>query len=176
MIHNLQPRQHGAALIMALVVLVILTLLAVSSLGTTNLEEKMAANAKNKSLAFQAAESALRVGENWLATTTTQPAFPDASKALYLPSTTVPLWEDASIWTGNKSVVYPNIPGASGAKSDLAQVANPPRYFVEQMQDVPDPGLTSTTVYYRITARGEGGTSNAIAMVQSVVSRTWPKP
>lgn len=174
--HNLRNRQRGAALIMALVVLTILTLLAVSSLGTTNLEEKMAANVKNKSLAFQAAESALRVAENWLSITTTQPTFPDTPKALYLPSTTVPLWEDASIWTGNKSVVYPNIPGTSGAKSDLAQVANPPRYIIEQMQEVPDPALTSTTVYYRITARGEGGTSNAIAMVQSVVSRTWPRP
>lgn len=159
---------------MALVILVILTMLAVSSLGTTNLEEKMAANAKNKQLALQAAESALVVGENWIATVSpSRPTFPGSGRVgLYLPSTTAtPVWEVASNWNTN-SVVYPGTPDSSGGTNDLQGIAEAPRYIIEEIQEVANPDGTRT-VYYRITARAVGGTTNAIAMVQSVVSRTW---
>jgi len=54
-------RQQGAALITALVLLVILTMLGLSSMTTNTMEERMAANAQEKNRAFQAAESGLEL-------------------------------------------------------------------------------------------------------------------
>jgi len=51
------------ALVVALILLVVLTLLGLSSVRTVALEERITANTFDRSLAFQAAEAALRVGE-----------------------------------------------------------------------------------------------------------------
>lgn len=54
-----QPRQRGAALIVGLVLLMVLTLLGVSGLTTATLELQMAGNTQQAQHAFQAAESAI---------------------------------------------------------------------------------------------------------------------
>ena len=56
---NTNTRQNGAALITALVMLVILTMLGLSSMSTNTMEERMAANSQEVNRAFQAAESGL---------------------------------------------------------------------------------------------------------------------
>ena len=56
-------RQHGATLIVVLILLLIMTLLGLAVLRGTTLEERMTANMYDRSLGFQAAESALRQGE-----------------------------------------------------------------------------------------------------------------
>ena len=63
-------KQQGAVLITSLVFLIILTMLAVTSMSTNTLEEKMAANAVENNLVFQAAESATPLVWNsfWLET------------------------------------------------------------------------------------------------------------
>jgi len=53
--------QKGAALFTALIFLVILTMLALSSMNTNILDEKMAANSQEKNRAFQTAETALAI-------------------------------------------------------------------------------------------------------------------
>ncbi len=52
-------RQHGAALVTALVMMTIMTLLAITSMSTNTLEEKMAANSQEVNRAFQTAETGL---------------------------------------------------------------------------------------------------------------------
>ena len=56
-------RQQGVALFIALVVLLIITILGISGLQTTTLEERMAASARDRDIAFQAAEAALAQAE-----------------------------------------------------------------------------------------------------------------
>ena len=51
--------QRGAVLLVALIILVVLTLLGVSTMNSTQLEEKMAANSQEATRAFHAAESGL---------------------------------------------------------------------------------------------------------------------
>jgi type IV pilus assembly protein PilX len=53
-------RQHGAVLIVTLLFLVILTMLGVTAMTGTTFEERMAGNARDSGVAFQAAEAALR--------------------------------------------------------------------------------------------------------------------
>lgn len=51
--------QRGAALIMSMVILLILTLLGITAMGTSSLEEKMSGNTQEITRAFEAAESGL---------------------------------------------------------------------------------------------------------------------
>lgn len=51
--------ERGAVLIVAMIFLIIMTLLAVTGMTTTSLEEKMASNSQETSRAFQAAETGL---------------------------------------------------------------------------------------------------------------------
>ncbi|MBT8092482.1 MAG: pilus assembly protein PilX, partial [Gammaproteobacteria bacterium] len=57
---RLPQREQGAVLIVSLVMLLIVTLIAVSSMQGTIMEEKMAGNSRDRNLAFQTAESSLR--------------------------------------------------------------------------------------------------------------------
>jgi len=55
--------QNGVVLIMALVILFAMTLIGITSMNTTSLEERIASNYRDRQVAFQAAEAALRQGE-----------------------------------------------------------------------------------------------------------------
>ncbi len=68
---NLEPnrlprRQRGAVLFVALVFLLLVTLLALTAMGTSILQEKMTGGMRNRQLAEMGAESALRGTEAWL--------------------------------------------------------------------------------------------------------------
>jgi Tfp pilus assembly protein PilX len=58
--------QRGAVLIFALIVLLIMTVLAISGVGNSTLEQRMAGNYSQSMTAFQAAEQGLREVEDWL--------------------------------------------------------------------------------------------------------------
>ncbi len=174
-------RQGGIALVLALVFLLLLTIIGIAALNTTSLEEKMAGNVKDRNLAFQAAESALALGENWIYTQIGKPVFPNNSAGLYVPNNTTPNW-DSVTWTGSSNLVtYPNTPSASGSGS-LGKVYSQPKYIIEDMGEKTETGgsLVLSTSYkgkgatvLRITARGTGGTDAAVVMLQSTYSREF---
>lgn len=56
-------QQRGAVLLVALIMLLLLTVLGAAAMRDTNLQERMAGNMRDQSLAFQAAEAALRFAE-----------------------------------------------------------------------------------------------------------------
>lgn len=55
--------QRGSTLLVSLMLLLILTIVAVGSIGGVSLGQKMASNYQNRGVAFQAAEAALAEGE-----------------------------------------------------------------------------------------------------------------
>lgn len=57
---NISSRQRGAALVVGLVLMMVLTILAISTMRTATLELLMAGNAQYKERAFQLAETGLR--------------------------------------------------------------------------------------------------------------------
>lgn len=59
-------RQQGAALLVSLVLLVALSLLGISAMQGTIMQERMSVNQRDIEIAFNNAESALRGGEAWL--------------------------------------------------------------------------------------------------------------
>ncbi len=56
-------RQRGAVLLVSLIMLLLLTIIGAAAMRDTNLQERMAGNMRDHSLAFQAAEAALRFAE-----------------------------------------------------------------------------------------------------------------
>lgn len=166
---------------MALVFLLLLTIIGIAALGTTSLEEKMAHNAKDRNLAFQSAESALLLGESWIAGQTDLPVFPNNSMGLYsLSSTSTPVWETTGLWSGSNVVAYPNVPygtlsiAAGGAGGSLGEIQTQPKYIIEYLAQVQNESasLAVDDPYrwrhvMRVTARGTGGTDAAVVMNQS---------
>lgn len=55
-----QTQQRGVVLVVSLLILLVLTLLGISSLDSSVMEEKMASNAQTASITFQKADSAIR--------------------------------------------------------------------------------------------------------------------
>lgn len=53
-------KQQGIVLVVALLILIVMTVLSVSMLSSTTLEERMASNLQSHSTTFQAAESCIR--------------------------------------------------------------------------------------------------------------------
>ncbi len=57
-------RQRGTVLIMSMLILMILTILGITAMGTASLEEKMSGNSQEGTRAFEAAESGLNEALN----------------------------------------------------------------------------------------------------------------
>jgi Tfp pilus assembly protein PilX len=61
-------KQCGATLVMALIVLVLIMMLGIAAVNTSNTQFKITANLQMEDTAFNNAELAVRSAENWLAT------------------------------------------------------------------------------------------------------------
>lgn len=65
---NRSIQQRGAVLILALLMMLVMTVLGVSGVGNSILEERMSGNYRQSQSSFQSAEFALKVAENWINT------------------------------------------------------------------------------------------------------------
>ncbi|MFW6092458.1 MAG: pilus assembly PilX family protein [Pseudomonadota bacterium] len=170
-------RSRGMALFISLVLLLILTIIGVSAVQTTSLETRMARNEHDTLLAFQAAESALRDGEEFLESVVTTAIFTDdGSDGLWTIAELgqTERWRDPNVWEGNTSVVAP---------TEVGVVAEQPRYLVEhvasvlreenayQLNDPYGGSATDRVEIFRITARGVGGSENARVYLQTTYGR-----
>ena len=167
-------RETGAVLVVSLLFLLILTLIGLTGSQVTSLEERMSGNMRDRNLAFQATESALRAGETFL-TSPTIPAF-SCSNGLYRYNDVNcdGVFEDTYIW--DSSINWSSAVSYSNA-SNLASTSSAPAYLIEQMPAVPESGDSLETAvprdsqYYRVTARGTGGTASAVVILQSIYKR-----
>lgn len=66
LIYNNPKQQTGTVLAVSLVILMVLTIIGVSGLSTSSLQEKISGNFRDREVAFQAAEAALAYAE-WYA-------------------------------------------------------------------------------------------------------------
>lgn len=59
-------QQHGSALIISLLILLVMTIIGISAMSSSTLEEKMAASDRNQKGVFQNAETSLKTAETEL--------------------------------------------------------------------------------------------------------------
>ncbi len=178
----LKTRQRGAVLAIVLMFLLLLTIIGISALNTTTLEERMAGNLKDRQLAFQSAETAIITAETWLSSLqgNQAPQFPNNANGLYqMPTNGIPLWQSVD-WSGANLVTHPNIPGAVGSAPALTKVNTQPKYVIEDLGKYQEDDsskrtdATSTFIsYFRITARGTGGTDASVVIVESIYGRPF---
>lgn len=168
--------QRGAVLVVSLIFLLVLTLIGVVSMQNTTLQERMARNVYDGERAFQAAEAALREGEQWVMNIDTYnpPALTTSCTAPPCVAFVYPEDNSASWWASNATEY-----GASGAQ-DIPALSQDPRYFNEYAGY--DPGVTVIDHdqraqqigphWYRTTAAGFGAQETTIRVLQSSV-RIW---
>ncbi len=170
-------RSRGVALFMSLVMLLVLTIVGVSAVLSTSLEEVMARNSHDGQLAFQAAEAALREAEIWVANNvvTTTVFTADGGGGLYTAAQfdEPQRWLEAGVWdAGASREAAVNVPG----------VAAQPRFIVEWLATVrrEENPVTLSSTYatlfdrvemFRITVRGVGGTEDAAVTLQSTFGK-----
>jgi type IV pilus assembly protein PilX len=149
-----------------------MTIVGVTAMSTTVLEERMASNTRQTRIAFQAAEVALRAGEDWLIANVddetdlsqfdgTQTGLYSQRIALTAIYTTAPITWDFLVdgnWTTANSVAVTTIPMLP---ANAALIPGPPRYVIEYLGRVgeknPDPNATDVRDFaFRIVAIGWG--------------------
>jgi type IV pilus assembly protein PilX len=167
-------RQQGATLAVTLILLFLMTLIGISAMQVTQMEEKMSSNLQDKELSFTAAESALASGEAWVLGQSHQPAVVSSCSAFPCVLQTyqnLNYTTQTSSWWSTNSAAY---------GSTLSNVTTPPRYFVEFVQFVPDsPTMGDSSVkstgvfYYQVTSRGTGSSDNSSSILQSNVGRRY---
>lgn len=172
-VHSHVSYQHGTALVMSLIFLLLLTILGITAVNTATLEERMAGNMKDQYIAFQAAESAVRDAETRLAALQIPPATVispnnDAALTVLEFGAVGDLAEQSATWWTANGEEF------GGTTVNLDGVAIEPRFIVEERQYVPDSLVLnapeSGVTFYRVTARGVGSTAAAQAVVQSTFS------
>lgn len=164
-----RKRQTGIALITGLILMVVLTILALAAMRSTTLEERMSGNTRDRDMAFQAAEAALRVGEAELrgavppalvSGTARTPRIVSGSQTEY--------WINTHPWASQSQALNWTPAGTWGA----------PSYVIELMSTIsgtgggglglgpiPDQGM------YRVTARGIGRNANTVVILQAIYQR-----
>lgn len=173
--------QSGAALITSLVILLVLTVLGISAMQTSNLQENIVGNLKNHVLALQAAESALTAAETNLQAVYPAPTAstnkitlgsihfgPILARGLITTPLSTSAYDFTNVWTAGNSTVY----GAS-----LNGLYADPSYLIEMEQFVPnnlDPETRAKRqgrFYYRVTARGVGNSQHSAVLLQEYYAK-----
>ena len=173
--------QRGISLVIVLLFLVMLSILGTTAIQTSSLEEKMTGNERDRQIAFEAAEAALRDAEREIfqSLSPSSPFVSTCVNGLCMPSTTaVPQWEAVN-WLSATPRQYGAFT-AAGAYP-VAGLANTPRYIIEILPRMsPTSGnsagmgaRSSTTAGtpYRITAVGWGKRATTQVQLQSVYVR-----
>lgn len=182
-IHNtFIQKQSGSVLIISLIILVAMTLIGITAMRTSVMEEKMTGNMRDKELAFQAAEATLREAEQYIQDNviSTVAFDTDGSDGLYDYRTASGdrndrIWEDLN-WDANDSLEYTDFDSSYNIKTA-------PRYVIQHMAttgnendilnlDNMGQGTGGGNVEaFLITVRASGGTDNSTVTLQS----TWGK-
>lgn len=166
-------RQTGAALVVGLILLLVLTLLGVSAYLIASQQERMAGNTRDRIRAFEAAETALRDCESVLASAGGLPSFDGSVRGMYTaPPNAEPQIFDLVDWRDATKVRVLAQP--------MPDVALPPRCIIEKIDSIPirrDDGSLSGPIdfefatVYRTTATGYGTRLSSEVRVQSTYHR-----
>lgn len=182
--------QRGVVLVLALIFLLLITILAVSSSGTSLLQQRLVGGLRSSQVADMGAESALRGAEwaLWTASNTSPFACTSNGPSCYIYdptqiNATVQTFRNSKGWVSTGGTTYEA--GVLTAQSDdkTFQLTKDPVYMIEDLgvelpsgggsqhesgQTAPGTGNTSTDSHiYRITARATGANDNTVRVIET---------
>ncbi|TVT45770.1 MAG: hypothetical protein FHP94_18015 [Denitromonas halophila] len=166
-------RQRGSALIVGIILLLVMTMLGLTAMQTTSMEERMAGNMRDRDLATQAAEMALRAGEvealavigaltgNGAYTYDTNAA-PDESLDANWVSSKTRAWADGAKMT------------SVAASVGMPSLFEAPAYWIEQQPNIRSTtdltaGKANDVAVFDITARSRGASGTSTVILRSTV-------
>lgn len=162
-----RSRQRGVVLAVSLILLLVVTIIAVSSMQGTMLEEKMVGNALDRNLAFQATESAVREAEISIEGVASLGNF-DGSSGLFGLADAEPDYASMATWNDATQRIVTD--DAYGAYQE-------PQYYVKHfttvlgtegalnMSGYGDNKGTGDVTVFKITARGTGGNADSAEVI-----------
>jgi type IV pilus assembly protein PilX len=182
-----RSRQRGISLVTTLLLMLGTLGLGVAVMNVNVMEERMIGNTKDRDLALQAAEAALRDGEQDVATNiSSASAFaddctnglctPPAQRSAQGNLASLPV-QDARLgfdWARDATV---RRYGQYTGSAPFPSVAQQPRYVIEKFSYLGTPAGESVVlgaepaapgVGYRITARGVGARAETVVLLQSI--------
>lgn len=171
-------RQHGAALLVVFILLLIITLLGLASMRGAIMQERMAGNTVSRGMAFQVAESGLRQAEIMIRDGAV--VFPGAGcvagRCARLDPATAPPWEAAGFWDNAAASIQGTPVSANGLNLS-------PRFVIEDFGTTVNGGGASNCVdlskgcietteqsLFRVTSRATTPTGGEV-IVQSLYRR-----
>lgn len=180
-------RHRGAALVISLLLLLVMTLLGLGASQSTRLQERMAGNQRDQELALQSAEAAMRYAEGKLSPdrdvakcssaggaacdTYDLRTLVDPNRlALDLANQSDEWWEQWGRQLGSDA-------DEGTVEFEIEGVATAPELVVEyvaRVDDVLSEGGASFNVvrdFYNVTARSTGQTDSARVVIQSTFAR-----
>jgi len=184
---QLPAKQKGVTLIVALVVLLVMSVVAIASMSGSTLQARMASNEKQMQIALHAAEAGSRAALLYLSSNSNAPylKFKDASQGLYSNTAnseqffyeTISVddnfadYHDPSSWKDSNSVEV------SAADLKLPTTAKNPRYIIEfvgeqelgrTVKELDDKGARSKPVFhFRIISIGWAQDPQVYSIVQT---------
>jgi type IV pilus assembly protein PilX len=161
-------RQTGVVLVISLIMLLLLALIGVTGMQVTSLEEKMAGNAQDQNVAFQAAESTLKEAEIFILASSL--SIYDGSKGLLDQTDSELDYFDHGTWTAANSSTSADF----GEKftNNLGKSIADPRYIIKKVSLIPASGGTGPKTVFKITARAEGLNPGTQVILQEIFERT----
>jgi type IV pilus assembly protein PilX len=172
-------RQRGAILVTSLLLLLVLTVLGVTMMKMTNMQERMAGNTRDISLALQGAEAALRDGERIL-----DPFMPAIAGVSLLPTGALSCMvcqpgalpldianPGAFDWNANGQQY-----GDDGVQ-EFPGLAEDPQFKVTEIAFIEDSYLNGQDYFedgrsfYQVTAHSSGASGLANVVLQSTYAR-----
>lgn len=171
-------KQDGSVLVISLLILVVLTMIGVSSMSSSSLQEKMSGNFRDREIAFQAAEMAVAFAETYVKDNINTANLansdglytlgngPSSKNAFTGNGSSIANW-----WTGTDSIEL---------STSIGEVRTQPRYTIEVRNEVGTDEGTDINIgsygestggglitSFRITARGTGKSDNTFVIIQT---------
>lgn len=172
-------RQSGISLVIVMVLLVATSILGIAVLRSSAMQERMSANLRDRSLAFQAAEAALRYAQDRLAAGAWDITLPTA--ATCTSDSICPTGTGAG--GGNPAIVWRAVPDTEFDFDD-AGLGAAPEYWIEYLgngpgrlescDNLPIPPDCRSPMY-RVTARSRS-TGRADVLLQANIISRIPDP
>jgi type IV pilus assembly protein PilX len=180
-IHAARRRQRGVVLITAMLLLIVVTIMALSMFRSYGIEERIAGNTRDKQRAINAAVSAQQYAEFTLASgaapvTGVCPAgiLPNGIEVCTAPP--IPINFAALPWaagvtfasfTSNPINGVSNVISATGTGDSATQSASYAQAPIFYITDLGPNAGTPAGEVYQVDAVGYGGTTNTVAVVES---------
>lgn len=172
--HRHSATQRGAILVTSMLLLLVLTIIGVTVMQMSRMQERMAGNTRDVNLAFQAAEGAMRGAEIWI--------WKLAARPLGCSESPCTVWvQDGLTGTiANRDAEWWEDNGQTYGQATMAGVKEAPSSIVEELgfvrtdggvvlgQDPPD-----GRDFYQVTSRSTGGSGLAEIVLQSTYTRKF---